>query len=211
MSVAPSPVSIVVDLADSVNGERFISAVDHAITQKGRVAFDCEGVDLSRLGTVEIVSVCFPSKEVYLVDFSNPDAEIIESDTVTKIIHDAKMDADALFHVHGIRVNNIHDTLCFHEAITHIGNHKNLNDTLIYNGISPNDIRDSSVYKWNPRFWASRPSTSKMIAWASSDVISSLTLQISSSLVFLLRLKMVHLQCHKRMPLSLSTCKFVVD
>lgn len=103
MSVAPSPVSILVDIADSVNGKRFISAVEHAITQKGRVAFDCEGVDLSRLGTVEIVSVCFPSKEVYLVDFSNPNAEIkdavhrlLESDTVTKIIHDVKMDADAL-------------------------------------------------------------------------------------------------------------------
>ena len=72
--------------------------------------------------------------------------------------------------MHWIRVNIIHDTLCFHEAITHIGNHKNLNDTLIYNGIGPNDIRDGSVYKWNPRFWASRPLTSKMIAWASSDV-----------------------------------------
>ena len=47
---------------------------------------------------------------------------------------------------------------------------KNLNYVLSYNGIGTNVTRDNSVYKANPTFWATRPLTPKMIAWASSDV-----------------------------------------
>ena len=79
------------------------------------------------------------------------------------------MDSDALFHLHGIRVTNLHDTSCFHHAITSYED-KNLNDVLSYNGIQENEARDKSVYKLNPRFWATRPLTNKMIEWASSDV-----------------------------------------
>ena len=80
------------------------------------------------------------------------------------------MDSDALFHLHNIRVNNVHDTLCFHEALTYVGNHKNLNEVLAANSISENAARDNNVYKINPNFWAARPLSNKMIEWASSDV-----------------------------------------
>ena len=80
------------------------------------------------------------------------------------------MDSDALFHLHNIRIENIHDTLCFHEELSYFGKHKNLNDVLAANGIAQNVARDSNVYKMNPNFWATRPLSSKMIDWASSDV-----------------------------------------
>jgi hypothetical protein len=88
---------------------------------------------------------------------------------VTKIIHDCKMDSDALFHLFGITLHNVHDTSCFHTIITGIED-SNLNDVLEHNGVPTNMIRDKNVYKNNPTFWATRPLKSKMIQWASSDV-----------------------------------------
>lgn len=141
-----------------------------------RIAFDCEGVNLSRLGSLEIISICFPDMEIFLVDFGNNPCpkirekvkEIFESSEVVKIIHDCRMDCDALFHLHGIKVNNVHDTSCYQTVLT--GGQKNLNDTLACNGIKTNSHRDKSVYKRNPRFWATRPLAEQMIEWASSDV-----------------------------------------
>ena len=178
--------------ADTKEGREFIAAVESLLksdlvsafsnrlssdgTSKS-VAFDCEGVNLSRIGSLELVSICFPNKQVYLIDFgSKPCPKISQavkdlfgSKAVTKIIHDCRMDCDALYHHHGIKVVNVHDTSCFHHVLSGSEN-KNLNDTLVYNGISLNAERDKSVYRINPRFWAQRPLTSKMIDWASSDV-----------------------------------------
>mmetsp|Transcript_13999 Transcript_13999/g.29510 ORF Transcript_13999/g.29510 Transcript_13999/m.29510 type:complete len:162 (+) Transcript_13999:1177-1662(+) len=64
-------------------------------------------------------------------------------------------------------MNNSHDTSCYETVLT--GGRKNLNDTLACNGIKTNSQRDKSVYKRNPRFWATRPLTNQMIEWASSD------------------------------------------
>lgn len=167
--------------ADTGSGQKFIGAVDAIFlgekeSQK-RVAFDCEGVNLSRLGSLEIISICFEDMEVYLVDLGgNPCPKIVksvkhlfENESVTKIIHDCRKDCDALYHHHGIKVRNVHDTSCFHDVITY-SDSKNLNDVLSYNSISVNSVRDNSIYNYNPRFWATRPLTNKMIDWASSDV-----------------------------------------
>ena len=175
----------VVKTADSTQGQRFIAAAD-SLLRSGpgqRVAFDCEGVNLSRVGSLELVSICFPSMEVYLVDFGGTPCprvvksvkDLFESDAVTKIIHDCRMDCDAMYHLHGIRVNNVHDTSCFHDVITGTEN-KNLNVVLTYNGIHVNAQRDKSVYKYNPRYWSTRPLTQTMISWASSDVDKLFTL-----------------------------------
>ncbi|KAL7484944.1 hypothetical protein ACHAW6_010560 [Cyclotella cf. meneghiniana] len=174
----PREKTIMVTPANSVSIKRFFSAVHSILTQTcdKRVAFDCEGVNLSRLGTLELVTICFPTKEVFLIDFQAPCSIVVdcvkrlfESQDITKIIHDCRMDCDALFHLRGIRVNNIHDTSCFHEAETGMEN-KNLNDVLAYNNIPPNPVRDKDVYKLNPNFWATRPMKQTMIEWASSDV-----------------------------------------
>ncbi|KAL3774078.1 hypothetical protein ACHAW5_009540 [Stephanodiscus triporus] len=164
--------------ADTSSGQSFISEVNSILASNTdetskRVAFDCEGVNLSRLGSVEIVSICFPALDVYIIDFGGTIcpgihksvADLFESASVTKVIHDCRMDCDALYHNHGIRVNNVHNTSCFH-----ILEDSNLNDVLSYNGISVNSARDKSVYKRNPRFWSTRPLTPSMVEWASSDV-----------------------------------------
>ncbi len=175
-----SPVVSVVTSADDEAGKSFISLANglcSSSVENAKVAFDCEGVNLSRLGSVEIVSICFSAEEVYLVDFGKGKCpkiveavkELFECSKVTKIIHDCRMDCDALYHNHGITLNNVHDTSAYHDFIGY-GQNENLNNTLSYYDIRVNDDRDKSVYKSNPNFWATRPLTKKMIDWASSDV-----------------------------------------
>ena len=88
---------------------------------------------------------------------------------MTQIIHDCRMDSDALFHFHDIKLNNVHDTSCFRAEITGRED-ENLNKVLMHNGIEQNHTRGTYVYKVNPAFCASRPLTQKIIDWASADV-----------------------------------------
>jgi ribonuclease D len=142
-----------------------------------QVAFDCEGLNLSRLGTIELISICFSWMEVFLIDFhGTPDSEIVgavkqifEHEKITKIIHDCRMDSDALYHRHGIKLTGVHDSSCFHHANTGRED-KSLNDVLQWNDLGQNAVRDKSIYQTNPNFWATRPVTERMIDWAASDV-----------------------------------------
>ncbi|GFH61095.1 hypothetical protein CTEN210_17571 [Chaetoceros tenuissimus] len=193
----------VVRSAHDENGVSFLSAVgdicSNASTETRKVAFDCEGVNLCRVGTLEIVSVCFEqednTKSIFLLDLGKnegtPDTSVVralkdllENEHVIKIIHDCRMDADALFHHHGISLNNVHDTSCFHMHIAGCED-KNLNHVLVYNGLEANCHREQGIYKRNPSFWSQRPLTKQMIDWASSDVDKLFTLaskQLASSI-----------------------------
>lgn len=189
--------SLVNDESDLEASQRFLAAVDQAVGTSNlevsgehcttiRVAFDCEGVDLSRVGTVELVSICFEKPirekgEVFLVDLNAKGDPSKRSDRIEalkklfgckilqKVIHDSRMDCDALFHLDGIRVVNMHDTSCCHSVITGRED-ESLNDLLSHNRISEIEMRDKSVYKINPAYWATRPITTTMIEWAASDV-----------------------------------------
>jgi exonuclease 3'-5' domain-containing protein 1 len=175
---------VVIVIDDKAPGHataQFLDAVNCAIEMAFRVAFDCEGIDLSRAGSVELVSLCFEgsSTEVFLVDLNEKTGKrhehmqalkkLLECETVEKVIHDCRMDCDALYHLRGIAVKNVHDTSCFHTVITGMED-KNLNDVLSYNDIQQNLTRDKDVYKRNPAFWATRPLLPTMILWASADV-----------------------------------------
>mmetsp|Transcript_41880 Transcript_41880/g.58887 ORF Transcript_41880/g.58887 Transcript_41880/m.58887 type:complete len:275 (-) Transcript_41880:110-934(-) len=176
---------LVVDGEDDAIVNAFIDKVNLLVEsgETSRVAVDCEGVNLGRLGTLEILSIAFEDKseDVYLLDFkkygrtlANAIAPMMENQNIVKIIHDSRMDCDALFHLHGILVINVHDTSCFHNVIHNT--QANLNDTLSKNGIPENTRRSTSVYKTNPKFWSTRPLSYKMKEWASGDVASLFTL-----------------------------------
>ena len=95
--------------------------------------------------------------------------EILESDSVLKIIHDCRMDADAMHHLLDIKLANVHDTSAWHYKLT--GNQDlNLNDMLQSNGLKPNVVRDGDIYRTNHAFLATRPLTEKIITWAAGDV-----------------------------------------
>jgi ribonuclease D len=165
----------------------FYDAVQQAIEKSSRVAFDCEGVNLCRAGSIELISLCIEghTSEVYLVDVSLKTAgggvptfranrvaalkTLFEADNVLKIIHDCRMDCDALYHLLGIQLTNVHDTSSYHYAINGQED-KGLNDVLERHNIRVNTVRDKTIYRRDPAFWSRRPLTRQMIDWASSDV-----------------------------------------
>lgn len=177
---------LVVDSTSNENADLFVAAVDRALAttenDPSYVAFDCEGVKLSRAGTVEVVAFHFgnlaDTDEVFLVDLGETTGidsslrekikELLESKTVVKVIHDVRMDSDALFHLHGITVDNVHNTQAYHAVLTGHDD-VNLNAMLSHNGIE-GKVHDKSIYKTNPNFWASRPLTEEMKNWAAGDV-----------------------------------------
>jgi exonuclease 3'-5' domain-containing protein 1 len=152
---------------------------------------------LSQVGLVKLVSLCFESCSVVkfkvsLVDLNEKRGRchehiqvlkmLLESEMVEKIVHDCHMDCDALYHLHGMDVKKVHDTSCFHEALT--GSEDiNLNDGLFYNGIQENLTHNKDAYKHNPSLWATRPMMSMMIQWASADV-NKLLLVVSKQVGF---------------------------
>lgn len=148
------------------------------------VALDAEGVDLSRIGRISIVQLA-TREQCFILDVldKRPEdplvlwlREILQSDAVVKIIHDCRMDSDALWNLLRIKLANVHDTQSYHTAFSSQPD-VNLNDTLQSYGLRPNDARDKGVYDRNHAFWAERPMTATMIEWAAGDLGSLFALR----------------------------------
>lgn len=159
--------------------------LDAAFGGVATLALDAEGVDLSRAGSISIVQLATP-EACYLFDVLGkaPDDPLVawlrgplEDAAVVKIIHDCRIDSDALFHLLRITLAQVHDTSCWMTATSGRGQ-SNLNDTLDYYRLATNAARDGSVYKENHAFWATRPLTAQMVEWASGDVRSMFELQL---------------------------------
>ena len=172
---------------------RVISTLDEAIEDELRTAFggattlalDAEGVDLGRHGRLSIVQLSTP-EACFLFDVlgKGPIHPLVawlrgplEDEGVVKIIHDCQMDSDALHHLLGINLANVHDTSCWMATLSG-KTHKGLNDTLEYFGVPSNSARGGvSVYKTNHAYWATRPLTEQMIQRAAGDVQGMFELQ----------------------------------
>lgn len=142
------------------------------------VALDVEGVDLGRKGKISLVQLSPGPERCFLLDMLSADEplinwlrDLLESESVTKIVHDCRADSDALEHLLRIRLTRVHDTSCWHYKLTGEEN-VGLNSVLTSNGIRPNTMRDSRVYANNHAFWATRPLTTQMVRWAAGDVRS---------------------------------------
>lgn len=156
--------------------EKELAAV---FTDVATLALDAEGVDLSRDGRISVVQLATP-QVCFLFDVLDkaPEDPLVawlrgplEDSNVLKIIHDCRMDSDALHHKLHITLTNVHDTSCWMNATSMTGRQYNLNNTLKYFGLAVNGARDGNVYKDNHAFWAARPLTEQMIKWASGDVL----------------------------------------
>jgi exonuclease 3'-5' domain-containing protein 1 len=100
-----------------VDNLKLCKEVSKIILQKKILAFDLEGIDLSRNGEICIIN--FTDKEnTWLIDVCAIGSscfqegglkEIFSSKNIKKIIFDGRSDCDALYHLFGITVNNIID------------------------------------------------------------------------------------------------------
>jgi len=144
----------------------------------GAVAMDVEAVDLGRHGAVSIVQLA-TREQTFVFDVLGRDADdalvcflraLLEDASIVKIVHDCRMDADALRHCLRIDLACVHDTSCWHRELTRDAN-AGLNSVLAHHGLAPNAAHaQANVYASNHAYWAARPLTTCMLERAVSDV-----------------------------------------
>ncbi|WCJ29556.1 hypothetical protein M5689_011182 [Euphorbia peplus] len=151
------------------------------------IAFDCEGVDLCRHGTLCIMQIAFPDA-IFLVDaIQGGDVLIkackpaLESSYITKVIHDCKRDSEALYFQFGIKLHNVFDTQIAYSLIEEQEGRTKLPDDYIsfvslladprYCGMSYLEKEEVRVLlRQDPNFWTYRPLSELMIRAATDDV-----------------------------------------
>ncbi|CAO2203769.1 unnamed protein product [Urochloa humidicola] len=150
------------------------------------IGFDCEGVDLCRNGALCIMQLAFPDV-AYLVDAIEGGEELIqackpalESDHITKVIHDCKRDSEALYFQFGIKLHNVMDTQIAYSLIEEQEGKKRNDDYISfvkllgdprYCGIPyPEKEEVRTLLRQDPNFWKSRPLTEMMVQGAIDDV-----------------------------------------
>ncbi|KJY02516.1 hypothetical protein TI39_contig47g00017 [Zymoseptoria brevis] len=102
----------------------FLGGLGETLGQPPRLYMDLEGNDLSRAGTLSLVTILLePEKDVYLIDvttlgqkaFTTADnsgrtfKSVMESPDIIKVFFDIRNDSDALYSLYGIRVAGIED------------------------------------------------------------------------------------------------------
>ena len=104
-------------LIDSYTSEAFTQCVLELKRAKV-IAYDCEGVRLSRTGKITLLQIAIP-KKIFLIDVMTIGGkevfidgglkDIIESEEILKLAYDVRMDSDALFHQHDVVLKNVLD------------------------------------------------------------------------------------------------------
>ncbi|KAL3498538.1 hypothetical protein ACH5RR_041270 [Cinchona calisaya] len=151
------------------------------------IGFDCEGVDLCRNGTLCIIQLAFPGA-IYLVDAIEGGETLVkackpalESNYITKVIHDCKRDSEALHFQFGIKLHNVVDTQIAYSLIKEQEGQTRAPDDYIsfvslladpsYCGISYAEKEEVRVLlRQDPNFWTYRPLSEMMVRAAADDV-----------------------------------------
>jgi len=151
------------------------------------IGVDCEGIDLGREGSVTLIQISTPSK-IYLVDvlvlgkatFEGGLREVLESEDYVKIMFDCRKDSDALFHVHGVRLQNVFDC-----QVADIIIRRNMTGMMpgfvqgiarclkAYLRISEAELQDKAQGKLlmeDPDVWGKRPLSRTLLNYAAFDV-----------------------------------------
>ncbi|KAK4906167.1 hypothetical protein LTR49_024653 [Elasticomyces elasticus] len=104
--------------------KKFLNGLNNCNGQPPRLYVDLEGNNLSRSGTVSLVTILLePEREVYLVDVTTLGRDafttageggrtlksVLESRDIVKVFFDIRNDSDALFGLYEIRVAGIED------------------------------------------------------------------------------------------------------
>lgn len=154
------------------------------------VSFDCEGINLGLKGVLTLCQIATMTGEAYIFDILTCPGmvaeggltDLLESESVVKVIHDCRNDSVNLYNQFGITLKNVFDTQAAHAVLQlqqlNVPVYKVKNLSLnalceLYNApMNPMKEQLKNVYRRDQRYWARRPLTKDMILYSASDVLS---------------------------------------
>ena len=104
-----------INLLDSVS---LVEAACAKLATEEIIAMDCEGFNLGRNGTVDIISIfSTAAQELFLFDLTSVGKlgfecglqVLLENPSITKLMFDCRQDADALYHIFGVNIEGLID------------------------------------------------------------------------------------------------------
>ncbi|XP_052072720.1 piRNA biogenesis protein EXD1-like [Mytilus californianus] len=163
-----------------------IKELQEKIKNKQMIAVDCEGVDLSRFGSVTMINIGTQDL-VYLIDilkignsvFDDGLRSILEDSGLEKLMFDCREDADALLHLHKVKLDGVLDVQIlevnnriYRNGYTKIRSLKHclelyVNDDTLLNV----KLQGRSSMNMSSNIWEKRPLDENMLKYASVDIL----------------------------------------
>ncbi|XP_063416896.1 piRNA biogenesis protein EXD1-like [Mytilus trossulus] len=171
--------------------DKFIEAMkelQEKIRNKQMIAVDCEGVDLSRFGSVTLVNIGTRDL-VYLIDilkignsvFDDGLRSILEDSGTEKLMFDCREDADALLHIHKVKLNGVLDVQIlevnnrihvYRNGYTKIRSLKHCLELFVTDDTLLNvKLQGRSSMSMSSNIWEKRPLDESMLKYASVDIL----------------------------------------
>ena len=160
----------------------------HQAIQKGEtIAVDCEGVTLSRCGSVTLINIAVRG-QVYLIDvlkignaaYDRGLRSILEDKSIKKLMFDCREDADALKHLYNVRLDGVLDVQLLEvmDRIIHTGYTK-IRSLMHCLKVFVSDeimvqvkLKGRSFMDQDDKVWEKRPLSEDMLKYASIDVLA---------------------------------------
>ena len=164
-----------------------IEEIRQAMQKGATIAVDCEGVELSRFGSVTLINIAVRG-QVYLIDvlkigstvYDGGLCSILEDRSIQKLMFDCREDADALKHLYNVRLDGVLDVQLLevmnrirNRGYTKIRSLKHCLELFVSDKTMIEvKLKGRSSMDQDNKLWEKRPLSEDILKYASIDVLA---------------------------------------
>lgn len=137
-------------------GEEFDKALDEILKQNV-IGLNADGIEEGRNGEITMIGISTPFS-VYIFNIiiggiDNRLKDILQSEELVKVIHDARLLAEYLFNCHGLIIKGIFDTMVVHRSLGYSNKVTTLQQCITEQMILPSEeINEIEVVDFTVKF-----------------------------------------------------------